>query len=114
MNSKINRVTKILATTTLWVSIGLLNLSNSFAKTLAQGEILTDEGYPYKMLIKRTSQVKLIYKGAKNITCRVEIQYKQQTWVGQTYNTNQKNFANKPLTECMDRELAKKILKATF
>ncbi|MDU0354095.1 hypothetical protein RS130_09250 [Paraglaciecola aquimarina] len=109
------KITKNNLLNAILFSIIVLSLGlNSYANEAIEEKIFTQEGYPYKMLIDRASQVKLMYKGTDNITCRVEVTYKQQTWVGQEHKTKQKKFATKPLGECMDRDLAKKILKAIF
>lgn len=76
--------------------------------------INSHEGYPYDLLIKRSEQVKLIYKGKDKITCHVEVKTKQQTWKGEVYSTKAERFNQSPLATCMDRDLAKSILKSTF
>lgn len=76
--------------------------------------IQTTEGYPYNLLLSRTDEVKLIYSGEEKLTCHVEIQKDGQVWIGKVHNTIRKKFSEKPLTACMERRLAKKIVKTTF
>jgi hypothetical protein len=97
----------------------LLNLCittslSCFAQTDELETINTNEGYPFNLLLKRTEQVKLIYKGKDKVTCHVEVRDEGKVWIGDSYNTKLKKFSQAPLSACMDRELAKKIVKTTF
>jgi hypothetical protein len=74
----------------------------------------TNEGYPFNLLLKRTEQVKLIYKGKHKVTCHVEVRDEGKVWIGETYNAKLTKFSQAPLSACMDRELAKKIVRTTF
>lgn len=91
-----------------------MNAAYSDERNNQVDSLMTNEGYPYNMLVQRTDEVKLIYNNKSPMTCRVEVNHNGQVWRGQTYSTSEKRFLAKPLARCMDRTLAKEIVKTTF
>ena len=88
--------------------------TNSLAKLNAQDKINSVEVYPYNLLIQRTDQIKVIYQGEQQITCRVEILKDELQWSGDTQVVKADKFKQNPLRHCLDRDHAKQILASTF
>ena len=94
--------------------IALFASTNSLAK-ITQEEVYIQRGYPYEGLVVHSEAVKIFYTElADNITCRVEVTQDGHIWRGEEHNTSLKKFTQKPLSACMDRVDAKKLLANTF
>jgi hypothetical protein len=98
------------------LSIALLVTSLSTVTVQAAEEKLNSAmGYPYKLLINRTNEVKIIYsERAKNINCKVVVNWGGQELKSQSIIVSKENFNEKPLASCLPRSKAKSMLKATF
>ena len=92
----------------------LLISTNSLAKLNVQDEVNSVEVYPYNLLVQRTDQIKVIYQGEQQITCRVEILKGELQWSGDTQVVKVDKFKQNPLRYCLDRDHAKQILASTF
>jgi hypothetical protein len=103
----ISKLTLVLLTTLFFSNYSLANLELGNA-------ISNIESYPYNLLVQRTDQVKIIYKGDKEISCRVEIQKGEQRWSGDSQVVTVKEFEQSPLKQCLNRTFAKEILASTF
>ncbi|WP_340678870.1 hypothetical protein [Paraglaciecola sp.] len=101
------KLTIILFATILFSTKNLANLK-------LEDKIDNIEGYPYNLLIQRTDQVQVIYKGGKQISCRVDIRLGEQLWSGETQVVKAQKFKQSPLKYCLDRAYAKQILATTF
>lgn len=67
--------------------------------------------YPYKNLINRTDDVKIIYiTNNKSFVCRVEVILGNMKWASVEKKISKEFFNNDPLSYCLSRELAEKIL----
>jgi len=98
-----------------FASIILFTSTNSLAELNQTEEIYTQKGYPYEGLVNRSEEVTIFYtRGADNINCRVEVSQNGQIWKGEERNPNLKEFTQKPLRSCLNREDAKKLLANTF
>ena len=92
----------------------LIFSSHSLANLNLEDRIDNVEGYPYNLLIQRTDQIKVIYQGDKQITCRVEIHKGGLQWSGDTQVVKATKFKQSPLKYCLGRAHAKQILASTF
>ena len=77
--------------------------------------VFTDKGYPYKDLIQRTEEVKIIYtENDQSITCRVEVNIDGVDLTSQKLTISKKAFKETPLASCISRKRARQMLAATF
>lgn len=88
--------------------------TNSLAKLNLQDEVNGAQVYPYNLLVQRTDQIKVIYQGEQQITCRVEIHKGELQWSGDYQVVKADKFKQNPLRHCLDRDHAKQILASTF
>ena len=73
------------------------------------------KGYPYKDLIERTQEVKIIYsENTQSITCRVEVTDENSQWLSDSKTISHQTFAEAPLASCLSREDAKNQLAKTY
>ncbi|MCV2885086.1 hypothetical protein OE749_10325 [Aestuariibacter sp. AA17] len=78
----------------------------------AQEKVYTDKGYPYKNLVEKSKEVKIIYRESnESITCRVDIAHAQTSFEGVTYNVSKRQFKRAPLASCLERQDAKTLLE---
>ncbi|WNC71736.1 hypothetical protein RGQ13_16690 [Thalassotalea psychrophila] len=71
--------------------------------------------YPYKDLINRTSDVKIIYiTNNESFSCKVEVVLDKMKWVSTEKKISKEFFNNDPLSNCLSSEKAKQILFQTF
>ena len=75
-------------------------------------QLYTNQGYPYSNLINHTDQVKIFFteKQSKTI-CRVEISKGDKHWNSSRVQVETKHFQQAPLASCLQRSMAKSILK---
>ena len=101
---------------TLLLSAVLLTTSLSALTVQAAEKKLTSAmGYPYKLLINRVSEIKIIYsEDAKNINCKVVVNWHEQEIKSQSIRVSRESFNEKPLASCLPRNKAKSMLAATF
>ena len=86
----------------------LFTSSNAFSN---QVELInTEEGYPYKQLIKYSDKVNLIYKEGKRVSCRVVVHIRGRSIKGRIQEISNKQFRKKPMASCMNRDIAKAVL----
>lgn len=75
----------------------------------------TANNYPYKDLINRTSDIKIIYStNSESFSCKVEVVLDKMKWVSTEKNISKEIFYNDPLSNCLSSEKAKQILFQTF
>ena len=73
------------------------------------------KGYPYKDLIERAEEVKIIYsENANSVTCKVAITSTADHWLSDSKTISHKTFAEAPLASCLSREDAKAQLANTY
>jgi hypothetical protein len=103
-------------TKTLIFLLTLLAASLSVMTVQAAEEKLNSAmGYPYKLLINRASEVKIIYShAAENINCKVVVNWHDQEIKSQSILVSRASFNEKPLASCLPRNNAKSMLAATF
>ena len=85
---------------------------------LASAEYFTvdrADNYPYKNLINRTDTLKVFYiMNGRRFSCKVEAVLDNMKWVSPEKNISKELFYNDPLSNCLSREKAKKILSQAF
>lgn len=100
------------------ISITTILTSVAFASGFVYAEtemLYTEKGYPYKNLVDRSEQVKIIYsKVGTGIDCRVEVELDGTTWKTDNIQVNQQDFDTAPLSSCLNRDKAKQMLASTF
>lgn len=76
----------------------------------------SSKGYPYKNLIHRSKTIKIFYRQEQaNIHCRVEVALNDSTVTASTVREiDQQAFADTPLSSCLPRDQAKRLLAQTF
>ena len=106
-----SKIFKIIAMT----SALLLVSPHSLAELNLTEKIYTQKGYPYQGLVDRSEQVTIFYKESiNNVRCRVEVSQNGEVWRGVEREISLKKFSNKPLSACLKRGDAKKLLAKTF
>lgn len=114
MNIKSNRLANTLKLLALG-SILLFSSANSLAELTQVETVYTQKSYPYGGLVQRSDQVRIFYSQSDdNINCRVEVSNNGNIWRGSEHNTSEKEFSLAPLSACMDRVDAKRLLADTF
>lgn len=95
----------------LFISVLLFcNLARAEYITISTADI-----YPYKNLIERTDTVKVFYiKNDGNLSCRVEVLLGNMKWASAKKKISKEFFNHAPLSNCLSRETAEKILLQTF
>lgn len=89
------------------------NAENS--KTTNYEKLTSAMGYPYKLLIKRSDSIKIIYsESSDNINCKVIINWNEQEVQTLSKQVTKEKFNDKPLASCLARKEAKVILARTF
>lgn len=85
--------------------------SFSFANQPVITQLNTDEGYPYKNLIKKVERVEIRYvENSHSVTCKVNVQTLHNQYMGKEQTVSAKLFAKRPMAACLTREKAKQIL----
>lgn len=97
---------------TLLISLLTLSATSVFA---GHERVFTEQGYPYKQLVKRSDTVKLIYsQDGQQVTCKVAIEHKGLARITTEQTISAAKFADKPLANCLKRDTAKSLLAMTF
>lgn len=79
--------------------------------TAEQVTVNVANNYPYKNLINRTDVVKIFYITDNNsLICRVEVILGNMKWASVEKKISKELFNNDPLSYCLSRESAEKIL----
>lgn len=77
--------------------------------------LYTEKGYPYKDLVNRSNEVKIIYSENKSkVVCRVEVDMNGTVWQSPSNDVTKTRFEQTPLSSCLPRERAKQILASSF
>ncbi|MCZ4253785.1 hypothetical protein [Pseudoalteromonas shioyasakiensis] len=85
--------------------------SFSYANQPVTTQLDTDEGYPYKNLIKKVERVEIRYvENSYSVTCKVNVQTLHNQYMGKEQTVSAKLFAKRPMAACLTREKAKQIL----
>ena len=85
--------------------------SFSYAKQTVTTQLNTDEGKPYKNLIKKVGRVEIRYvENSHSVTCKVNVQTLHNQYMGKEQTVSAKLFAKRPMAACLTREKAKQIL----
>ena len=72
----------------------------------------TDEGYPYKNLIKKVERVEIRYvENSHSVTCKVNVQTLHNQYMGKEQTVSAKLFAKRPMAAS---SLAKKLSKSSI
>ena len=80
-----------------------------------QNNLYTEKGYPYKDLVLRSQEVKLIYsQNDQNITCKVSVDTGKGATILQSHIVEPDKFQQAPLASCLLREDAIELLAETF
>jgi len=78
-------------------------------------KLLSEQGYPYDLLIKRTNEIKIIYSEKENmVNCRIELNWQDQKITTKDISIEKIKFDKKPFAACLPRDQAKVILAKTF
>ncbi len=88
-----------------------------FCNLAMAGQLTVDvaNNYPYKNLIERTDDVKVIYiTNDESLICRVEVILDNMKWSSVEKKVSKEFFNNDPLSNCLSRESAEKILFQSF
>lgn len=73
--------------------------------------LTTDEGYPYKNLIKKAQRVELRYiESEHSVKCKVSVQTSHNQYVGKEQIVSPNTFKKQPMAACLTRAKAKQIL----
>ena len=89
----------------------LFTTSFSYAKQPVITQLDTDEGYPYKNLIKKVERVEIRYvENSHSVICKVNVQTLHNQYMGKEQTVAAKLFAKRPMAACLTREKAKQIL----
>ena len=89
----------------------LFTTSFSYANQPVITQLDTDEGYPYKNLIKKVERVEIRYvENSHSVTCKVNVQTLHNQYMGKEQTVSAKLFAKRPMAACLTREKAKQIL----
>lgn len=82
---------------------------------LKQQEIFSKQGYPYNILLRKTNSIKIHYvESAQNINCYVNLEFDGKKEKTAVLSISKKAFLTASLKNCLRRNKAKEILKATF
>lgn len=77
--------------------------------------LFTEQGYPYKDLVNRSNEVKIIYSEKNNdVSCRVQVALNGTTWKTRNLQVEKREFDSAPLASCLERSKAKQILASTY
>jgi len=89
----------------------LFTTSFSYANQPVITQLDTDEGYPYKNLIKKVERVEIRYvENSHSVICKVNVQTLHNQYMGKEQTVSAKLFAKRPMAACLTREKAKQIL----
>ncbi|MEQ3443295.1 hypothetical protein ABMY47_17705 [Pseudoalteromonas sp. BZP1] len=89
----------------------LFTTSFSYANQSVLTQLDTDEGYPYKNLIKKVERVEIRYvENSHSVICKVNVQTLHNQYMGKEQTVSAKLFAKRPMAACLTREKAKQIL----
>lgn len=95
----------------LLILLLIVATSFSYAKQPVITQLDTDEGYPYKNLIKKVERVEIRYvENSHSVTCKVNVQTLHNQYMGKEQTVSAKLFAKRPMAACLTREKAKQIL----
>ena len=87
----------------------------SAVNTAKAETLFSEKGYPYRDLIQRAEQVKIIYSENKqDVTCKVEVNHAEHPWISQDKTTSQDEFNQAPLASCLSRKEAIALLAKTY
>lgn len=91
----------------------VISVMSSFAISTPESKIMTDEGYPYKQLIAKSSLVKIKYRESHDrINCHLVITTKAHTFISEQETVTKKRFKKYPMASCMKRSDAKQLLNS--
>lgn len=93
-----------------------ISLNAIISNASAQSEkIYSEKGYPYKEVINRTNEVKIIYtENSQQVACKVLISLQNGTYQSTEKEVSKKAFDSAPLASCLARSEAKTVLAKTF
>ena len=95
----------------LLILLLIVATSFSYANQPVITQLNTDEGYPYKNLIKKVERVEIRYvENSHSVTCKVNVQTLHNQYIGKEQTVSAKLFAKRPMAACLTREKAKQIL----
>lgn len=95
----------------LFISLNAL-ISNANAQL---EQVYSEKGYPYKDVISRTNEVKIIYtEKSQVVACKVLISLEDGIYESTQKDVSKKAFDNAPLASCLARSEAKSVLAKTF
>ncbi|GKW53262.1 hypothetical protein NCCP2140_23150 [Pseudoalteromonas sp. NCCP-2140] len=95
----------------LLILLLIVATSFSYANQPVITQLDTDEGYPYKNLIKKVERVEIRYvENSHSVTCKVNVQTLHNQYMGKEQKVSAKLFAKRPMAACLTREKAKQIL----
>jgi len=101
--------------TAILLITGTIGTLVSSTVSAAETKLYSAMGHPYKLLITRSEQVKIIYSEANsNIDCRVEVSWQNNLVTTPAVKVKKQDFTDKPLASCLPRVEAKKLLARTF
>jgi len=75
-------------------------------------QLYTSKAYPYSNLISHTDEVKIYFTEKDDqVICRVKISKADQHWHSDKVTIKNSRFQQAPLANCLQRDMAKSILK---
>jgi len=100
-----------------YVKIGVI-VSVFVAMTIQASEeiqLYSEAKYPYKNLIHKAKSVNIFFtEKGEGVTCRVNVRLESQEKTTGKIHTSKKRFEQAPLTSCLTRDQAKKILTLAY
>jgi hypothetical protein len=97
------------------ITLFLMILALNSTVQASQEKRYSAKKYPYDLLLTRTDSVKIIYNlEKKEISCKVEVNWKDKQITSMQARVTEMEFSKEPLASCLPREKAKNILAKTF
>jgi len=91
----------------------MLSLSNWVIAE--QITVIKADNYPYKHLINRSDEVKVLYTNDNGVVnCKIEVALDNMKWVSKEKIINVENIVDDLFCECLPKESAQQLLAQTF
>ena len=103
----LNKYTKLVAIVSLFVAMTI--------QASEEIKLYSEAEYPYKNLIHKAKLVKIFFtEKGEGITCRVNVTLESKDKTTAKVHVSKKQFEQTPLTSCLTRDEAKKILTLAY
>jgi hypothetical protein len=86
------------------------------AQDVNENTFLTDQDYPYRMLVRVTDKVEVHYaeNGADNVSCSLRILRGNKEIITEDVEAHRSHFVKDAMRACLPRTQAKLVLKEVF